>query len=1075
MRPFIPLFTMLLLAAYLPARAVQNKPLIVFVTGDQEYGSEETMPALAKELERKYGFRTRVLKAYPDQNSDKNIPGLDYLKEADLAIFFLRWQKLPAEQVAYIDAYLKSAKPIIAFRTSTHAFNYPNGDPLEKWNAFGMFALGAPPGWGADGHTHYGHESSTDVEVNPAQANHPILYGVEHKFHVRSWLYHVLPKHPPADAKQLLMGTSVNPDKAAIPNPVAWVWRNEYGSKVFTTTLGHPEDFQQEPVQRLIVNAVHWALNQPIPKTWGGKLDIDVKYKGLRKSDPPQASIQIDAKRVLNRISPWMYGSCIEDVNHEIYGGLYAQMIFGESFEEPPARSPLAGWEKFGGQWSVESDALHVEPDAGAKLIRSGPEISDGTVECDVRFDDEAGNNAGLILRVGDPHTGPDPWIGYEVSINARDKIVLLGRHDHNWEPLRTAPADIRPGQWYKLRADIVGETITIFLNSNSLITFKDSTRPVLSGRVGVRTWNSRASFRNLTIHTKQDEVFDRLDNAKREIEVSGMWDAFQSGSATPAYYWSNEYPYNSRRCQGVHLRSGEGRVGIANRGLNRWGISVKKDQVYDGWLFVRDAEKRLDVTVALQNADGSRTYAISKLKTNGNARWERHTFDLRCSDTDPKARFAIWIDRPGNIWIDQVSLMPTGRGLFRGGPFRADIGEGLVREGLTFLRYGGSMVNASEYRWKKMIGRREYRPQYRGWWYPYSTNGFGIEEFLQFCEKAHIEPAFAINIEETPHDAADLVEYLNGPVTSEWGKRRAINGHRKPYGVRFIEIGNEEAISGSKDEYAHYLERFKLLYDAMRPKDPSVQYVIAAWWRPAEPWCKQIVQDLTSKAALWDVHVGGDDPREGANVDHIFTEMQRLFHEWSPGTTMKAAVFEENGDRHDFQRALGHAAILNATRRHGDFVLMDCPANCLQPLGQNDNGWNQGQLFFTPDKVWGMPPYYAQQMAAQNHLPLRVVSRVTGDLDVTAMRSEDGKTLVFSVVNITAKSESAAIEIGGMGRVDPFAEVWTLSGDLKAVNAPEEPERAHPEQTRIAAMNQLSYTFPAHSFVILRLRASSP
>ena len=140
------------------AHALRDRPYIVFVTGDQEYGSEETMPALAKELESRYHFKTRVLKAYPDQNSDNNIPGLDELKRADAAVFFLRWQKLPREQIAEIEAYLKTARPIIAFRTSTHAFNYPKGDPLEKWNAFGKFALGAPPGWGADGHTHYGHE-----------------------------------------------------------------------------------------------------------------------------------------------------------------------------------------------------------------------------------------------------------------------------------------------------------------------------------------------------------------------------------------------------------------------------------------------------------------------------------------------------------------------------------------------------------------------------------------------------------------------------------------------------------------------------------------------------------------------------------------------------------------------------------------------------------------------------------------------------------------------------------------------------------------------------------------------------
>ena len=67
----------------------------MFVTGDHEYSGEETLPLIAAELEKNYGFRTRVLKAFPDHNSEENIPGLEALKEADLVVFFLRWRRLP--------------------------------------------------------------------------------------------------------------------------------------------------------------------------------------------------------------------------------------------------------------------------------------------------------------------------------------------------------------------------------------------------------------------------------------------------------------------------------------------------------------------------------------------------------------------------------------------------------------------------------------------------------------------------------------------------------------------------------------------------------------------------------------------------------------------------------------------------------------------------------------------------------------------------------------------------------------------------------------------------------------------
>src|SRR5262249_22451550 len=153
------------------------------------------------------------------------------------------------------------------------------------------------------------------------------------------------------------------------------------------------------------------------------------------------------------------------------------------------------------------------------------------------------------------------------------------------------------------------------------------------------------------------------------------------------------------------------------------------------------------------------------------------------------------------------------------------------------------------------------------------------------------------------------------------------------------------------------------------------------------------------------------------------------------------ACIFEENGDRHDFQRALGHAHILNVTQRHGDFVLMDCPANCLQPLGQNDNGWNQGQGFFTPDKVLGMPPYWAQQMASLNHLPLRVESNIEGDVDglvVTATRSLDGRTVALKVVNLSSHATKALLRLEGFGSGTRKITAWILkSNDLRAVNTP--------------------------------------
>lgn len=259
-----------------------EKPLVVFVTGDHEYSSESTMPLLAAELEKNYGMRTVVLKSSPDQNAEEDIPGLEVLEKADLAVFFLRWRRLPEDQLKYIDDYLKSGKPVMGYRTSTHSFNFPEGHASRSWNAFGERAFGSPPGWGGPAkHTHYGHESSTDVSVIAKAKDHPVLNGVDSSFHVRSWLYKVLPDYPAEGSTWLLMGKSVDPNTPdAIENPVAWTWTSASGARTFMTTMGHPEDFQQEAVQRVSVNAVHWALGKPSPE-WKGKFDINVPYRGM--------------------------------------------------------------------------------------------------------------------------------------------------------------------------------------------------------------------------------------------------------------------------------------------------------------------------------------------------------------------------------------------------------------------------------------------------------------------------------------------------------------------------------------------------------------------------------------------------------------------------------------------------------------------------------------------------------------------------------------------------------------------------------------------------------------------------
>lgn len=785
------------------------------------------------------------------------------------------------------------------------------------------------------------------------------------------------------------------------------------------------------------------------------------------------ARISVDASRVMNTISPLIYGSCIEDVNHEIYGGLYDQKIFGESFEEPAETVVYDGFKSHNGNWVLDGGVMKVNRGWGFQLIEQSNPFGDGSVEVDLKFTGTRGENAGLTVRVGEAGKGSDNFDGYEISLSYDGKKLIFGKHRYNWEPLKEADVAFNPLDWTHLKVELIGPEIRIFLNRSSepALTYTDTQSPLLTGKVGLRAYYAETAFRDLTI-TDAGGVHAKPFTPVTRPDVSAMWDLIQAPGCKADFRVDTDHPFNGKNCQMVRLATEPGRAGVANRSLNRWGIGVRKDQLFTGRIYLKADGLKGPVTVALQSADGLKTYASVSFDQIPRD-WKQYVFKLKSASADPAARLAIWIDKPGTLWIDQVTLMQTGKDHFRGLPYRADIGEAVVDEGLTFMRYGGSMVNAAEYRFKKMIGDRDRRPPYTGLWNKYSTNGFGIEDFVAFCEAAGFTSAFAINIEETAQDAADMVEYLNGDASTPWGRKRAENGHPKPYNVKYIEIGNEECLNDQTmdADYAHYIDRFLDLYQAMHAKDPSVQFIISAWWRPEVPQVKNTFLKLDGKAAYWDYHPWADPENAGLAIDSALTLMKQKIHEWNPKTTLKCAIFEENGDLHNMQRALGHATTLNAVRRHSEFLLTSCPANALQPWKQNDNGWDQGQVFFTPTQVWGMPPYYAQQMASENHLPLRVWSEAHGGSDVTAAVSEDGKSLVIHVVNYTGKPVDADIEVKGFKGQKSSANISTLSGNLSDRNTPDEPGKIVPQRS-VAKIQGDTFkrTFPAYSYTLIRL-----
>jgi type 1 glutamine amidotransferase len=275
---------------------------IVFLSGDEEYRSEESLPMLAKILAERHGFKCTVLFAINpatgliDPVTLTNIPGMEALDSADLCVMALRFRELPDAQMKHFVDYLNAGKPIIALRTSTHAFAYEHNKqgPYARFDwrnkdwpgGFGQQVLGET--W-VSHHGNHGKESTRGV-IEAGQKGHPILRGVTDIW-VPTDVYTVT--HLPADTTVLVRGEVLSGMKPSDPPvegpknhpmmPVVWVrnYKSETGkaSRIVTTTMGAAVDLENEGLRRLLVNACYWAvgLERDIPAK------ADVRFGGQYK------------------------------------------------------------------------------------------------------------------------------------------------------------------------------------------------------------------------------------------------------------------------------------------------------------------------------------------------------------------------------------------------------------------------------------------------------------------------------------------------------------------------------------------------------------------------------------------------------------------------------------------------------------------------------------------------------------------------------------------------------------------------------------------------------------------------
>ena len=269
---------------------------VVFIAAEQEYRAEQSMPMMARLFATRHGFATTVLFGQKDGMVDpteeappkdpaafQTIPGMHLLKDADLAVVFTRFMKLPDEQLAHLNTYLDSGKPLIGVRTANHGFCGNWTYKVAGKNVrFGDDVLG-----GAF-RGHYGgwHRESTRGIVVEENKAHPILRGVDDVWGPTD-VYRMFPadKSLPETCTSLLLGQPLMTlEKDAAPNPkkpplpIAWTnsWTGNLGktARVFHVTMGSARDYQSAGLRRLTLNAALWCLGMEAKIT--DELDVEI-------------------------------------------------------------------------------------------------------------------------------------------------------------------------------------------------------------------------------------------------------------------------------------------------------------------------------------------------------------------------------------------------------------------------------------------------------------------------------------------------------------------------------------------------------------------------------------------------------------------------------------------------------------------------------------------------------------------------------------------------------------------------------------------------------------------------------
>ena len=515
--------------------------------------------------------------------------------------------------------------------------------------------------------------------------------------------------------------------------------------------------------------------------------------------------------------------------------------------------------------------------------------------------------------------------------------------------------------------------------------------------------------------------------------------------------------PFNGKVSQRITQKPGD----PCTLGISQEGKHVKAGQPLRCSLHLRARGLQSPVQVAIWGQ--GRTYASASFQPT--PQWQPFETVLDPSGTAAAATLTISFRGPGTLWIDQVSLMPTDN-VFG---WRRDVAEALKALRPGIIRFGGSTTEG--FQWTDTLGEPAKRVPFTTCWGGLEPGNAGLEEFVQLCRWVGAEPLICVRFTgRTPQQAAEQVEYFNGPATTPMGKLRLANGHAAPYGVRFWQIGNELG----DESYQKGIVEFS---KAMKGVDPSVK-LLAAFPSPgllqrAGPWIDYICPH----------HYGCHNL---AAMEGDVARCRKLIADNAPGRTIRLGITEWNTTAGDFglgramlwtlDNALWCSRYHNFMHRHCDMIEIANRSNLADSFCSGIIQTNGTGLFKTPT-------YYAQQLyathAGTRPLKIHCNADLRGDpaLDISATLSEDGRRIALFAVNPTTEPQSRRLDLSALAPLDQRVQVWTLAdtlraGERDAANSWRQPDRIRTEPGNAAIGGaKLAYCFPPLSLTVLEMQ----